>query len=55
MEYRFLSSGESPEFGRYNAGDIKELPKTIGDILIKRGLVEEVKPTKTAKADNKEA
>lgn len=40
--YRFLQSGESPEFGIFTEGEERILPSIIGDVLVERGVAEEV-------------
>lgn len=51
MEVRFLSGGESPEFGKFDEGDKREFPDTVARLLIKRGLVAEIKTKAAAKAE----
>lgn len=40
--YRFLQSGESPDFGVFTEGEERTLPVETGDVLVSRGVAEEV-------------
>lgn len=40
--YRFLQSGESPDFGIFTENEERELPIDIGEVLVARGVAEEV-------------
>ncbi|CAG0933368.1 hypothetical protein PLCT1_02346 [Planctomycetaceae bacterium] len=51
MEVRFLTSGESPDFGPFKEGEIRIFPEAVGKILIGRGLVAETKTKAAVKAD----
>jgi hypothetical protein len=42
MKVRFLKDGESPEFGVFKKGDVKDLDPSIERVLIKRGIAENV-------------
>lgn len=48
--YRMLQSGESPDFGQFEAGQVRELPTRWGGPLAARGVAEEVKQTKAQPA-----
>ena len=38
-EVTFLTSGESPEFGTFEKGDIRTLPLSVAEVLEERGVV----------------
>lgn len=40
--YRFLQSGESPDFGVFTENEERILPAETGDVLVERGVAEEV-------------
>ena len=41
-KYRFLQSGESPDFGIFTENEERMLPVETGDLLWERGVAEEV-------------
>ena len=42
MKVRFLTDGESPKFGTFKKGDVKDLDPAIERMLIRRGIAENV-------------
>jgi hypothetical protein len=42
MKVRFLTDGESPKFGVFKKGDVKDLDPSVERTLIRRGIAENV-------------
>ena len=49
MKIKFLIGGESPDFGCFDKGEIKDLPPGHGQILIDRGIAAAVDKKKEVK------
>jgi hypothetical protein len=42
MKVRFLTDGESPQFGTFKKGDVKDLDPAVERTFIRRGIAENV-------------
>ena len=42
MKVRFLTDGESPKFGAFKKGDVKDLDPAVERMLIRRGIAENI-------------
>lgn len=53
MKVRFLTDGESPKFGAFKKGEVKDLDPAIERVLIERGVAENISAPEYVVKSNK--